>query len=248
MLSNRQQRQRSLPSSIRRKIVKKVLSNKNVCLYLLFLHSFLISLALSLSSHPGKSSLVPQALVDDIGGPVLYTQPRRLAVVAVASYVASQRDVLLGGDEVGYHVGQDRNANRNTDLVFATAGVLLEELKSRGLDALTRYKVVVIDECHERSCESDLALTMIREFMAAHPRSNLWLVLLSAAFDHAKYGACSFAACRDASTWTPSSSRRQEASTPSTRGWGRSTSRESRGCSLGLLTRSRRITSSTSST
>ena len=109
--------------------------------------------------------------------------------MAVASYVASQRDVLLGGDEVGYHVGQDRNANRNTDLVFATAGVLLEELKSRGLDALTRYKVVVIDECHERSCESDLALTMIREFMAAHPRSNLRLGLMSATFDHAKYGA-----------------------------------------------------------
>ena len=50
------------------------------------------------------------------------------------------------GEEVGYHVGQDRMANNETDLVFVTAGVLLEELKAHGLNALTDYKVVVIDE------------------------------------------------------------------------------------------------------
>ena len=88
---------------------------------------------------------MPQVLLDGIGGPVLTTQPRRLAVVAVASYVAKQRGAILG-EEVGYHVGQDRMANHETKLLYATAGVLLEELKGHGLNALTKYKVVIIDE------------------------------------------------------------------------------------------------------
>ena len=131
---------------------------------------------------------MPQVLLDGIGGPVLTTQPRRLAVVAVASYVAKQRGATLG-EEVGYHVGQDRMANHETKLLYATAGVLLEELKGNGLKALTKYKVVIIDECHERSCESDLVLTIIKEFMIAHPRSDLRLVLMSATFNHGQYSS-----------------------------------------------------------
>ena len=139
--------------------------------------------------YTGKSSIVPQVLLDEIGSPILVTQPRRLAVVAVASYVAKQRQTILGEDEVGYHVGQDRMANKDTSLVFSTAGVLLEELKAHGLKALTKYKVVVIDECHERSCESDLVLTIIKEFMISNPRSNLKLVLMSATFNSNQYSS-----------------------------------------------------------
>lgn len=122
----------TLPSSLRRRVIEKVNANK-----------------LTIIVGPtgcGKSSIVPQILLDDIGSPILVTQPRRLAVVAVATYVAKQRGVVLGEDEVGYHVGQDRLATHDTQLVFSTAGVLLEELKARGLNALTQYKVVVIDE------------------------------------------------------------------------------------------------------
>ena len=139
--------------------------------------------------YTGKSSIVPQVLLDEIGSPILVTQPRRLAVIAVSSYVAKQRGAVLGEDEVGYHVGQDRMANKDTSLVFSTAGVLLEELKAHGLKALTKYKVVVIDECHERSCESDLVLTIIKEFMISNPRSNLKLVLMSATFNSNQYSS-----------------------------------------------------------
>lgn len=90
---------------------------------------------------------------------------------------------------MGYHVGQEKVASETTGLLFATAGILLEELKLRGLDALTKYKVVIIDECHERSCESDLCLTIIKEFMTAYPRSKLRLVLMSATFDHSRYNS-----------------------------------------------------------
>ncbi|KAL7543042.1 hypothetical protein ACHAXR_012343 [Thalassiosira sp. AJA248-18] len=167
--------QLALPSSLKRRIIEKINANK-----------------LTIIVGPtgcGKSSIVPQVLLDGIGNPILCTQPRRLAVVAVSSYVAKQRGVVLGEDEVGYHVGQDRMANNDTKLVFATAGVLLEELKGNGLKALTKYKVVIIDECHERSCESDLVLTIIREFMVHHPMSKLRLVLMSATFNHSLYSS-----------------------------------------------------------
>jgi hypothetical protein len=57
---------------------------------------------------------------------------------------------------VGYYIGQERIAKHDTELLFNTCGMLLEELRTNGLEALEKYKVVVIDEVHERSAESDL--------------------------------------------------------------------------------------------
>ena len=153
----------------------------------------------------GKSSLVPQILLDHYKikekGVILCTQPRRLAVVAVASHVARQRDGVLGA-EVGYHVGQDNVSSKHghgdgeglgqglgqpTKLLFVTAGILLEELKMNGLQTLETYPLIIIDECHERSCESDLCLAILKELMHSHPKCNIRLVLMSATFQHEKY-------------------------------------------------------------
>ncbi|KAI3945174.1 hypothetical protein MKX01_034271, partial [Papaver californicum] len=49
-------------------------------------------------------------------------------------------------------------------LVFKTAGVLLDEMRDKGITAL-RYKVIILDEVHERSVESDLVLTCVKQFM-----------------------------------------------------------------------------------
>lgn len=50
-------------------------------------------------------------------------------------------------------------------IVFKTAGVLLEEMRDRGLNALN-YKVIVLDEVHERSVESDLVLVCVKQFLS----------------------------------------------------------------------------------
>lgn len=52
----------------------------------------------------GKSSQVPQFLLEEDIVPILCTQPRRLAVVAIARMVAKARNCEVGG-EVGYHIG-----------------------------------------------------------------------------------------------------------------------------------------------
>ena len=99
---------------------------------------------------------------------------------------AHQRNTALG-DKVGYHVGQNRLASNKTKLLFATAGILLEELKSNGIGALMKYKVLLIDECHERSCESDLCLVIIKILMLKYPKSNIRIILMSATFNQGKY-------------------------------------------------------------
>lgn len=142
----------------------------------------------------GKSTQVPSFLLDSLGGPILVTQPRRLAVVAVSTRVAEERNVVLG-EEVGYHVGQANHSLSTTNLLFTTAGILLEELRAHGIQALVKYKVVVLDECHERSPEQELCLAMCKMFLLqktkANKRSNLHskirLVLMSATFDHERY-------------------------------------------------------------
>jgi len=55
-------------------------------------------------------------------------------------------------------------------IVFETAGILLEELRVNGIAALARYKVVILDEVHERSVESDMVLTCVKQLMLRNPK------------------------------------------------------------------------------
>ena len=68
-------------------------------------------------------------LLDELGGTILCSQPRRLAVVAIANRVAQQQGMALG-TEVGYRIGQQSVAHKGTKLLFTTAGLLLEELRA----------------------------------------------------------------------------------------------------------------------
>ncbi|KAH9730442.1 DExH-box ATP-dependent RNA helicase DExH8 [Citrus sinensis] len=116
----------SLPvMSLREKIVEKVLENR-------------VTLIVG-ETGCGKSSQVPQFLLAENMEPILCTQPRRFAVVAVAKMVAKGRNCELGG-EVGYHIGHSKHLSERSKIVFKTAGVLLDEMRDRGLNAL-KYKV-----------------------------------------------------------------------------------------------------------
>mmetsp|Transcript_26930 Transcript_26930/g.42078 ORF Transcript_26930/g.42078 Transcript_26930/m.42078 type:complete len:434 (-) Transcript_26930:33-1334(-) len=131
----------------------------------------------------GKSSQVPKMLYE-AGMTVLCTQPRRLAVISVAKRVAEELEVDLG-IEVGYHVGQQNQSSAFTDLLFISAGMLLEYFRSQGGKALDKYNVVVIDEVHERSVENDLILSCIKSFMKEN--KQLKLVIMSATAEFKRY-------------------------------------------------------------
>lgn len=143
----------------------------------------------------GKSTQVPQILQRGLAGKILCSQPRRLAVVAIAARVAEECGAVLG-EEVGFQIGQKRAVRESTTLEFCTAGILLERLKVNGEAALAEYKVLIVDEVHERSPESDLMLASVRAFMmgggggggrSATGATQLHLVLMSATVDLDRY-------------------------------------------------------------
>ncbi|PIA44388.1 hypothetical protein AQUCO_01700172v1 [Aquilegia coerulea] len=160
----------SLPvMALRSKIVEKILDNR-------------VTLIIG-ETGCGKSSQVPQFLLDEGMEPILCTQPRRFAVVAVARMVAKARGCEVG-EEVGYHIGHSKLLSEGSKIIFKTAGVLLEEMRDKGMDAL-RYKVVILDEVHERSVESDLVLACVKQFLLKS--HDLRVVLMSATADIARY-------------------------------------------------------------
>ena len=105
----------------------------------------------------GKTTQLPQFLLDAgfLGSDKMcaVTQPRRVAAQAVAARVSQERDQVLG-QEVGYAVRFDDRTSASTRIKFLTDGVLVRECLSDPL--LRRYAVVMLDEAHERSLNTDI--------------------------------------------------------------------------------------------
>ena len=122
----------------------------------------------------GKSTVLPAHLLELLSNDatasencrIAVTQPRRIAASAIARRVAEQMGVELGGYDVGVQIGHE-NLSRvgRTRLLFMTAGVLLEQLRTGGAHALSAYRLLVVDEVHERSVESDLLLAQLRDLV-----------------------------------------------------------------------------------
>jgi ATP-dependent helicase HrpB len=124
----------------------------------------------------GKTTLVPLALADQVNGRVVVAEPRRVAARAAARRMAW----LLGeevGDRVGYTVRGDRKVGPRTRIEVVTTGVLVQRLQR---DAeLPGVGAVILDECHERHLDTDLALAFTIETRAAL-RPDLLLLATSA--------------------------------------------------------------------
>ena len=124
----------------------------------------------------GKTTLVPLALAGSVGGRVLVAEPRRVAVRAAAARMAW----LLGesvGQRVGYAIRGERRTGPDTRVEVVTTGLLVARLQRdpelAGVDA------VVLDECHERHLDTDLALAFAVDARAAL-RPDLRLLATSA--------------------------------------------------------------------
>lgn len=132
----------------------------------------------------GKSSLVPQFIVEDAeerGVPVkmLVTQPRRIAAVTLARRVAEQRGEEVG-KSVGYKIGQgDHVDSKDSKITFVTVGYLLQYL-SHNSPLVKRYTHIVLDEVHERSMDADMLNLLIKKLMEAGAWPNSKLVVMSA--------------------------------------------------------------------
>lgn len=110
---------------------------------------------------------------------ICIAQPRRVAAMSLAQRVAEERGCVLG-DEVGYAVRFDEVCDPlRTRIKYVTDGVLLRELLLDPL--LRRYSIVVLDEAHERSVPTDLAMALLKKVQRQRP--ELRVVLASATLD-----------------------------------------------------------------
>ncbi len=133
----------------------------------------------------GKTTLLPLALLDASwrgDACILMLEPRRLATRAAAARMAS----LLGqapGGMVGFRTRLDAAVSADTRIEVVTEGLLVRRLQSDpGLDGVV---VVILDEVHERSVESDLALAFCLELQRVL-RPELRLLAMSATADGAR--------------------------------------------------------------
>lgn len=135
-------------------------------------------LILSAPPGTGKSTQVPQFLLPE-SGTALVLQPRRIAARSLAARVAAERGEALGG-AVGYQVRFDRQLGPETRLIFATYGVLWQQLQQDPL--LPGVSLVVLDEFHERTLEADACLAWLKSLQEG-PRPDLSLVVMSATLE-----------------------------------------------------------------
>lgn len=98
------------------------------------------------------------------------TQPRRVAAVSLAQRVSQELGTELGG-LVGYQIRYDKHnfSESETQIKFMTDGILLKEIEHDFL--LKHYSVIVIDEAHERSLNSDILVSLLTRI--AHARCEI---------------------------------------------------------------------------
>jgi ATP-dependent helicase HrpB len=129
----------------------------------------------------GKSTRIPQMLLDLnlVQGQIVVLQPRRIAARLLASRIAQERGVRLGG-EVGYQIRFERVESAHTRIKFVTEALLLRQMASD--PELKGVGAVVFDEFHERNLHSDVALALARRLQETH-RPDLLIMAMSATLD-----------------------------------------------------------------
>ncbi|EFH47800.1 EMB3011 [Arabidopsis lyrata subsp. lyrata] len=117
-----------------------------------------------------------------INGIVGCTQPRRVAAMSVAKRVSEEMETELG-DKIGYAIRFEDVTGPNTVIKYMTDGVLLREtLKDSDLD---KYRVVVMDEAHERSLNTDVLFGILKKVVAR--RRDFKLIVTSATLNAQKF-------------------------------------------------------------
>lgn len=142
-------------------------------------------LVLSAETAAGKSTAVPVSLLEHFDGKILMLEPRRLAASAIADRLSD----LIGeecGKTVGYRLHLDSKVSSSTRLEVITEAILTRRLQSDPL--LEDVNVIVLDEFHERSIHSDLALAFLKETMQL--RDDLFVIVMSATINYRSLSEC----------------------------------------------------------
>ncbi|VAH94346.1 unnamed protein product [Triticum turgidum subsp. durum] len=96
--------------------------------------------------------------------------------------VAQELGVSIG-EEVGYAIRFEDRTSEKTKIKYLTDGVLLRESLSN--PELKQYSVIILDEAHERSLNTDILLGLMKRLIK-HRASDLKVLITSATLDGLK--------------------------------------------------------------
>lgn len=133
----------------------------------------------------GKTTLVPLALMQEPwlhGKKILMLEPRRIATRTAAHRMAS----LIGetpGERVGYRMRLESRVGPQGRIEVITEGILTRMLQQD--PSLEDIGLVIFDEYHERSLESDLALALCLKgrSLFRNKENPLKILVMSATLD-----------------------------------------------------------------
>lgn len=126
----------------------------------------------------GKSTQVPKYLYESgygLNGTIACLHPRCVAAMSLADRVSFELNDPLG-DLVGYHVRFFRQFSEATRIMFMTTGLMLQMMKTA--DCVNKYTIIIIDEAHERSVQTDAMMGRMKEIL--HSNKFVKLVVMSA--------------------------------------------------------------------
>lgn len=123
----------------------------------------------------GKSTQVPQYLLQANYAKIACTQPRRIACISLAKRVGYET-LNEYGTEIGYQIRFEKKKTAATRVVFLTEGLLLRQVSTD--PSLSTYDVVVLDEVHERHLHADFLLGVVKCLI--QQRKDLKVILMSA--------------------------------------------------------------------
>jgi ATP-dependent helicase HrpA len=148
----------------------------------------------------GKTTQIPQILLDAglaRNGIIGVTQPRRIAAVSVAEFIAGQRGTSIP-ETIGFKMRFEDRTDSRTLIKIMTDGILLQEIKADY--ALSRYGLIMVDEAHERSLNIDFILGLLKRVLAERPEFK---VLISSATINAEIFSEYFDGCPIVNIETP---------------------------------------------
>ncbi|XP_060533051.1 probable ATP-dependent RNA helicase DHX34 isoform X3 [Cylas formicarius] len=123
----------------------------------------------------GKSTQVPQYVMEAGFKKIACTQPRRIACISLAKRV-SYETLTDFKSTVGYQIRFEKTKRSDTKIIFMTEGLLLRQASEE--ETLNSYDVVILDEVHERHLYGDFLIGIMKCLL--YKRQDIKLILMSA--------------------------------------------------------------------
>jgi len=142
------------------------------------------SIVLAAETGSGKTTIVPLVLIDEPwlrGKKIIMLEPRRLAARMAAKRMSDLNGDPIG-NTIGYRIRFDKKVSGNTKIEVVTEGTFIRIIQND--PELANIGLVIFDEFHLRSVQSDLALALCLDIQQL--RDDLKIMIMSASMDSSR--------------------------------------------------------------